>query len=661
MARCIAVIGAPQTGKTALVDHLAHLEDNHAPVAEDDPSRLRVVRFDYLGEAWTALDCPGAPDFQQDAIDALMVADAAIVVVSPDPAQAALAAPALKMAAQAGAPTFLFINRMDEASDRARDIVDSLQSFSNHPIVLRQIPIRRDEGVIGAVDLISERAWRYRDEAPSDLIEIPKSLREREQEARETLLENLSDHDDWLLEEIVEARKPEEGPLYAICARALQEGQVVEAFLGSARHGNGVRRLMKALRHEAPTPTATRDRLASTLDAASESVAAVSFGARRRRHVGKTTLLRMFEDGLKTGASLGEGTLGVLADAASERPAAIGPIEAGGVAAAIKSDHLARGRVYSSGASRPAPDWRTPFAPQTNRLIRPKNDRDDAKLSEALTRIAEDDPGSLIQQAPGSGALAISAQGDQHLRRAQTDLAEIFGVQTTLEAAPTQYRETITRTVAAHYRHKKQSGGSGQFADVSVSVRPGFRGSGFQFEDTVKGGAVPRNHIPAVEAGARDAIADGPLGFPVVDVIVTLTDGRSHSVDSSDLAFRIAGRHAVAEALAGAAPVLLEPYHAVQFLTPSDHAGALSQIVSSHRGQVLGFDRDMNQRGWDVFRAMIPAAALGDLGRELSAATQGVGRFEDSFDHFQELYGKEAEAITQTRRGVPARAERQSA
>lgn len=650
MARCFAVIGAPQTGKSALVDHLVGLEGGPAAQPPDDPAHTRVARFDYLGESWSALDCPGSPEFRQEMLDALMVADAAVIVVSPDPDHAALAAPALRAAEAAGTPAFLFINRMDEATAPARDVVSGLQSFANHPIVLRQIPIRRDDDVIGAIDLISERAWRYREEAPSSLIEIPAGVLEREQEARETLLESLSEHDDWLLEEIIEARTPAEGPLYAICARALQEGRVIEAFLGSARHGNGVRRLMKALRHEAPTPAATRIRLAETLDAAPDAIAAVSFGARHRRHVGKATLLRVFHDGLKAGGMLGDATLGVLADAASDKPNAIGPIEAGGVAAALKSDHLERGRVYSTTESRPGPAWRAPIPPQTSCLIRPRSEREDVKLSEALAKIVADDPALRISQAPGSGALVVEAQGDQHLRATQIALAEIFGVETTLEPAPTQYRETITRTADMQYRHKKQSGGSGQFADVTLTVAPGARGSGFRFEERVKGGAVPRNHIPAVESGARDALTEGPLGFPVVDVVVTLTDGRHHSVDSSDLAFRIAGRQATAQALSQAAPVLLEPYCSVQFFAPSDNAGALSQIVGAHRGQVLGFDRDPDQRGWDVFRALIPAAALQDLGRELSAATQGVGRFEASFDHYQELYGKEADQIAAGRR-----------
>lgn len=656
MTRCIAVIGAPHVGKSTLVDKLAGLEGSAPTPTPEESTGLRVVSFEYLNEPWTALDCPGAPEFAQDSLDALMVADAAVVVVSPDPEQAVLAAPALRAAAESGVPTMLFVNRMDEATSRARDIVDALQGYANAPIVLRQIPIRKDGEVIGAVDLISERAWRYRDGGPSTLIEIPAALLDREHEARETLLESLSEYDDWLLEEIIEERTPAEGPLYSICSRALQENKVTEALIGSASHGNGVRRLMKALRHEAPILDAAKARLAEQVGGG--DILAVAFGARHRRHVGKMTLLRLFADGLKPGAPIGGGPLGLLVDAGSERPGSLGEVAAGSIVASIKSDHLRRGRVYSSGASQQAPSWRGPLQAQMTRMIRPKSERDDAKLSEALAKLAEDDPSLTVTQAPGSGALVIGAQGARHLRAAQTELAEVFGVETELGTAPADYRETIMRPADTHYRHKKQSGGSGQFADVRLSVAPSARGAGFSFTEAVKGGAVPRNHIPAVEAGARDAMAQGPLGFPVIDVSVTLTDGQHHSVDSSDLAFRIAGRNAVSEALGEADPVLLEPFHAVRFMAPSAYAGALVQIVGAHRGQVQGFDRDPNARGWDAFRALIPASALSDLGHELSAATQGVGRYEASFDHYQELYGREADQIVTARRHELANSKR---
>ena len=253
-----AVLGASHVGKSTLVDQLRHIAAGaDAPKPSAD---TRIVGFDYLGERWRAIDAPGSIELLQDGIDALMAADAAVVVVSPDPDQAALAAPYLRAVEAAGVPAILFVNRMDEATARVRDIVAALQDFAGHPLVLRQVPIRENDAIVGAVDLISERAWKYQENRPSALIEIPDGVFDREQEARAGLLEDLSAFDDWLLEEIIEDREPADGPLYALCSRVLAANEAIPVLIGSASHGNGVVRLMKALRHEAPTPEATRKR-----------------------------------------------------------------------------------------------------------------------------------------------------------------------------------------------------------------------------------------------------------------------------------------------------------------------------------------------------------------------------------------------------------------
>jgi elongation factor G len=216
------------------------------------------------------------------------------------------------------------------------------------------------------------------------------------------------------------------------------------------------------------------------------------------------------------------------------------------------------------------------------------------------------------------------------------------------------YRETVTRSHETAYRHKKQTGGAGQFADVRLVIAPGERGSGFTFAEVVKGGAVPRNYIPAVEQGAHDAMERGPLGFPVVDVSVTLTDGQAHAVDSSDMAFRIAGRQGTREALKAAGPVLLQPVFRVAIHAPAIFTGSLGPIVSSHAGQVLGFDADPEAKGWETFEALVPGSVLGPLANDVRASTQGVGWFDAAFDHYEELHGKAADRIVQDRAKEPA-------
>jgi elongation factor G len=250
--------------------------------------------------------------------------------------------------------------------------------------------------------------------------------------------------------------------------------------------------------------------------------------------------------------------------------------------------------------------------------------------------------------------MKLYGQGEMHLRVTTERLADRFGVTIHTHKPTVAYRETIRDAVTVRGRHKKQSGGHGQFGDVVVEVGPRGRGEGFAFAERVHGGAVPRQYFSSVEAGAKDAMARGPLGFPVVDVSVTLTDGSYHTVDSSDMAFRAAGRIALDEALAKARPVLLEPILSVTIYVPSDALARASALVSSRRGQILGFEPREGWKGWEALRALIPEAEIGDLIIELRSATSGVGAFETKFDHLAELSGKAADHVVEMRRNANA-------
>ena len=640
MSKCIAILGANGVGKSTLADRLSGLEGGK-PAAQA-PHEMRIQNFSFMDQDWTILDCPGSLEFMQQSMDALLAADIAVICASPDPAHAVLAAPFIRLAEQAGVPSIIFVNRMDEAQDRARDIVEALQGYSRHPVVLRQIPMRQDGQIVGAVDLVSERAWKYNKGAPSDLIEIPEDLTDREAEAREGFLENLSEYDDWLLEELIEDRTPADDQIYGICSRVLQDATVTPAFIGVAEAGNGVFRLMKALRHETPDVSALADRMGGAQ--------AVSFLARHRKHVGKTIYLRALADCAKDGG-LGGGAIGQLSTAKGDGFEAANAAGAGQIFSAIKSDHLEGGRLYGP-EEMPLPGWYKPLGPLLRHAITPVHDKDDAKLSEAIAKIVSEDASLRAGHDTETGAHVLEGQGVLHLRHARQKLADDFGVETAENQVTPALRETITKKADVHYRHKKQSGGAGQFADVKLRVGPAARGGGFAFSESIHGGSVPKNYIPAVETGAKEATERGPLGFPVVDVSVELYDGQYHNVDSSDMAFKIAGRGGVRQALDEAAPVLLEPIYEVCFSVPSVFTGSLNPLVSSRRGQVQGFDRMQDAEGWDEFRAMMPGTALDDLIADLRSITQGVGRFEAEFDHYQELYGRDADQMIESRAKV---------
>jgi len=631
--RVFTVLGPSQSGKSTLVEGLIGLEDQR-PQALDLPGMARVSQFGFMGDDWTAIDIAGGAENLCTAGPALAASDAAVLCVGADPEAAVLAAPYFRLIEEAGIPCFLFVNRVDAATGRISDVVAALQVYCRHGIVLRQIPMREGDRIVGAVDLISERAWRYREGEPSALVEIPDSVAGRERRARTELLEALADFDDTLLEQLIEDQQPLAQDVYHIATEVLQHHELVPALLGSAEHRNGLLRLMKSLRHEAPQADVARDRL-------SEGGAPLAAGclADHVKHLGKTVLVRSFSDKVGNGQKLAGKPVGSITglDAKTPMPA----LAPGAVGLTMKSDHLNSGEIYDADAVRPLPEWGQAHVPAYRRLIEPANERDEARLSAALERLAEIDPGLRIEQDAQSGHAVLAAQGPQHFRRCLAKLADGFGIDVTEAHVPPAYRETLRKPVTVHHRHRKQSGGAGQFADVVIEARPLARGAGASFDEVIKGGAVPRNYIPAVEAGVHDALVAGPQGHPVVDVGVTLTDGKHHSVDSSDFAFRTAGKNAMKEALAEAGTIVLEPIARVDIHVPSVYAGGLVPTISGMKGQVMGFEAHPTAAGWDVFHAMLPMTALDDLTGALASAARGTAWFTAAFDHYTELRSEE--------------------
>ncbi len=634
--RAFTVLGPSQSGKTTLAQALSEFEDRPVSVLAGDGLSLRS--FTYLGEPWMALDVAGGTEHLATAGEALAASDAAVLCVTPDPDAAPYVAPYLRLIEASGVPCFLFVNRMDQAEARVRDTVAALQSYASHIIVLRQIPIRESGQITGAVDLISERAWHYEEGKPSSLIQIPDAVRGLEEEARTELLEQLADFDDALLEQLIEDKVPATDEVFTLIADLHRHNDIIAAYLGAASHMNGVNRLMKSLRHEAARPEETLARLGL-----GDGIAAVGVASDQKKHVGKSIVLRDF------GAKLAPGiTLAGSQVTSMNLPDGHGveePLAPGEFAVAVRSDHLDRGMAFSQNASEAMPDWVRGTPPALRRVLTPVHDKDDARLSAALQRLAAVDPGLALSQDPESGHAVAALQGPMHLRRLIERLSADFGVEAESHAVRPSYRETIRATVDHHYRHRKQSGGAGQFADVSMTIRPLPRGEGFAFDEKIKGGAVPKNYIPAVASGAEDALRSGPFGFPVVDVAVTLTDGKHHAVDSSDHAFRTAATACVREALTEAKPVLLQPIDRIWIHVPSLYSGALVGLVSSLKGQVLGFDPHPSARGWDIFRSLIPSAALDELFQSLGGLSHGTAWVEAEFDHYEELHAEDAEKV----------------
>ena len=625
--RTFTIMGPPHAGKSALIEALAGLEGGRGKTLAT-MGGAGVTSFRFMGDDWAAFDIPGGLEFLPQVGPALAASDAAVLCVPAEAGAAVLSAPYLRLLEAAGLPTIIFVNGIDAMTDRVSDVIAALQTYSAHGIILRQVPMREGDRVVGSIDLISERAWEYHEGERSSLVELPAEMRAREEEARAEMMETLADFDDHLLEEIIEDQRPPTEELYDVARRALQHHDLLEALLGSARHGNGVLRLMKSLRHDVPGVEALRDRLALP-----DGALALGCMADNLKHIGKAVVIRALGPGVAAGARVGGDTIGTLddIDARTQLPA----LAPGQIGLTIKSDHISLGGVLTADGRVDLPDWATAHPPALRRLVVPDNERDENKLPAALARLAEIDRGLTVAQSAASGHLEIGVHGPQHEKRVIDKLAEGFGIAVSCAPVPTALRETIRKGVEKHHRHRKQSGGAGQFADVLIDIAPLPEGGGFAFDDVVKGGAVPKNYIPSVEAGAREALAEGPQGHPVVDVRVTLKDGKAHSVDSSDFAFRTAGKNAVREALSELGTVTLQPIMQVSVHVPSAFAGDLVQVVSGLKGQVQGFEPHPDAAGWDIFRALLPMAAEEDLAHALGSATRGTAWFTSELDHYQ--------------------------
>jgi len=669
--RCAVLVGPYTSGKTTLLEAMllaAGKLPRKVKVTEggsfgDGSAEARgrgmstepnIACFDYLGEPWAVIDCPGSVELAQDAVNALMAADVAVVVAEAEAAKAVTLAPLLKFLDDHQIPHLIFVNKMDRASERVRDLLSALQAVSSRPLLLRQVPIREGEEIVGFVDLVSERAWRYQPNQPSALIEMPDQVREREEEARRELMESLADFDDALLEQLLEDKVPPPEALYAELAKDLQQDLIVPVLFGAAESDNGVRRLMKALRHE----TATHERAAARLGvpAAAAGFAATVVKTFHLPHTGKVSLARLWQGSIKENASIGGERLSGLVRLQGSGQEKLAEARAGDLIGLARMDALQTGQLVTEKGPVADPGllWPEPLAPVYRLALQPENRQDEVKLTASLAKLCEEDPSLSLQHDPDTHELVLAGQGDIHLQIALDRLKNRFNVAVTSSLPSPAYKETIRKGIDQHARHKRQTGGHGQFADIKVRIDPLPRGAGFRFHDKVVGGAVPRNYIPAVEAGIRDYLVRGPLGFPVVDLEVTLLDGQHHAVDSSDMAFKTAGRLAMSEALPDCEPVLLEPICRVSIYVPQEHTSKVHGLISGRRGQILGFDARPGWTGWDEVQAHMPQSELRDLIIDLRSLSLGVGSFSASFDHLQELHGREADKVIGARQKEPA-------
>jgi elongation factor G len=661
-SRNVAIVGPYLSGKTTVLESLLSVTgaisrkgriaerntvgDASAEARDRQMSvEINAATTEYGGICFTFLDCPGSVEFVQETYNALVGVDAAVVVCEPDSNRVLTLAPLFQFLDDWEIPHLVFINKMDRAHESFADILQALKSVSSRPLVLHQYPIGQGEQLKGFIDLVTEQAYQYHPGAPADPIPLPDRLLDAEHAARNEMLETLADFDDHLLEELLEEINPPEEEIVADLKMDLGADLIVPVFIGVAEQDFGVRPLLNALLREAPEPEITAERRGIVSDA--RTPVAQVLKTYYTPQGGKLSLVRVWQGTLTDGMILNGVRISGLYQLLGQQQQSLTEARAGAIAVLGRMEGIQTGETLSTDAqlAKPLPKAE-PIAPVYALAITAEKRSDEVKLSAALNRLLEEDPSLFWEQHGDTHEVILWGQGDIHLQVALDRLRRKYNLPMVTHLPQVPYKETIRKAVASvHGRYKHQTGGHGQFGDVYLEIKPVPRGEGFSFDEAIVGGVVPRQYIPGVEMGVREYLAHGPLGFPVVDIAVTLTNGSYHSVDSSEQAFKQAARLAMQEGMSKGEPQLLEPIVAIAISVPTEFTSKVLRLVSGRRGQVLGYDAKPNWRGWDEVTAQIPQAEMHDIIVELRSLTMGVGSFRWQFDHLQEVPEKVMERV----------------
>ncbi|GBL15173.1 elongation factor G [Microcystis aeruginosa NIES-1211] len=659
--RNVALVGPYSSGKTSLLESLlfvtgaitrkGKISDRNTVGDSSTQARDRqmsvevsVAHSQYQNLNFTFLDCPGSIEFASETYNALVGAGAAIIVCEPVVDRVLTLAPLLKFLDDWEIPHLIFINKMDRCNSHFNEVLQALKSVSSRPLVPQQYPIRQNNETIGFIDLINEQAYHYHANSPADPVPLPDHLKEEEQIARQEMLETIAEFDDHLLEELLEDINPSREEILQDLKQELGSDQIVPVFFGMAERDYGVRHLLTALVEEAPAPTITANRRG--LDPSADGDAVVQIlKTYFTPQGGRLSLGRIWQGTLNDGMALNGVRIGGIYRLMGQQQQPLQQAQAGEIVALGRLEGIGTGDVVSSGSQKPDLPKGLQLKPVFALAIAAVNRKDEVKLSSALTKLIEEDPSLYWEQHGDTKEVILWGQGEIHLQVALDRLARKYNLPMTTHLPQVPYKETIKTSTKSHGRYKHQTGGHGAFGDVYLDIKPLARGEGFHFHESIVGGVVPKQYIPGVETGVREYLGHGPLGFPVVDIDVTLTDGSYHSVDSSEQAFKQAARLAMTEGLPKCHPVLLEPILSVTVLAPSEYTAKVLQLISGKRGQIQGFEASEEWKGWDQVTAYLPQAEMHDLIVELRSLTMGVGFFRWDEDHLQEVPDKLRDAV----------------
>ena len=659
-SRCISIVGPSQSGKTSLMESILHIcnqipnkgkvsDDNtlsdHLPEEHDLKMSisLGISNVHFMDEDYTFIDCPGSSEFINEFLQAARISDLCVVVIEPIKEKFLSLVPYFFYLNKMKIPHVLFINKVDNLNFDIKELLGTIQEYSLLPLVIRQIPIREKDKIIGAADVIHERAYVYTENKPSEIVKIPEHLSSTRDEIREKLLETLADFDDALMEKILDDVPTSTEEIYEHLKKDIATNNIVEVLTGSAENETGIRRLLKSIRHDCPSheQTLKKNQIKTTNNTASVQVFKTNFIP----HRGKQSIVRVWSGELHEGNTLqGNIRLQGMVSLKGKEFIKSSKVKAGDIIALSRVESIKTGDLVSEGEKEIKKDHDFPISPQPiyAKAIRSIKREDDVKLSEALKEILKMDSSYLIERNKVTQQLLIWGQGEIHLRVMLNKLKNNYNIETTEEKINFAFNETIQGSVSDHVTtHKKQSGGAGQYARVVVDVKPLPRGEYFKFEDKIVGGVIPKTYIPSVEKGCLEYMQKGPLGFPIIDIQVTLKDGKTHDVDSNSNSFHIAGIKALRETLENCKPILLEPYHKVRFLVPSKIVNNIYTLVTSKRGMIKDNKQKEGWVGYEVLEAEMPGCEILNLIIDVKSLSEGLGSFEHEFERMQTVQNKQ--------------------
>ncbi len=666
--RNIALAGHAGSGKTTLAEGIAFaagatnrrgtiqesntISDYHPDeTARKHSINTSLISLNSLNTKLNILDTPGYADFTGEVRAALHVADTAMIVIDAQHGVEAGTAQAWEFCEHDQNSVIFIVNKLDHIESDFDSVVENAKSRFAHEVAVVQFPLNEGEDFNAIVDVMKMKLMRFTADGKYTEEEIPENVRAKADELHKQLVEIVAESDDKLMEEFfANDGQLEESHFAGGIHESLAHRKLFPVLCASAEKNIGARRIMEFLVTNAPAP---EDHLADVKGINPDSKKEVSLNAAPKDattlfvfktvsepHLGDLSFFRVYHGELHSGADMinesngkSERIAQLFVMTGKNRKEALS-VPCGDIAAAVK---LKDTHTNNTLSSRSFPVVLHPIefpAPIITSAVAVKNKGDDEKMALGLHSLHEEDPTFLVRHDPEVHQILIEGQGELHLDIGIRRLKERYKVDVEIVEPRIAFRETIKSNADTRYRHKKQSGGAGQFGEVAIKLAPRRRGEGYEFIDAIVGGVVSNKHIPAVDKGIHDFLTIGPLaGYPVVDVAVTLYDGKEHPVDSNENAFKTAGKMAFKEAFLSAKPILLEPIFDLEIAVPGDHMGDVLGDISSRRGKITGMD---SRNGFEIVRAQVPLAELYHYSTRLRSLTQGRATHKQSFSHYEE-------------------------